>query len=52
LGQLKKNTIKKLSRPRATLPPGGRSRAARRYTSKITLDLFFWYGARQALGIR
>jgi len=37
---------------RAALPPGGRSRTARRYTSKMPLDLFFWYGARRELGSR
>jgi len=37
---------------RAAVPPGGRSRAARRYTSKMPLDLFFWCGARRALGSR
>jgi len=37
---------------RTAVPPSGRSRAARRYTSKMPLDLFFWYGARRALGSR
>jgi len=35
-----KTRLKSPNRPRATLPPGGRSRAARRYTGKITLGMF------------
>jgi len=52
VGQLKTHFKKSPTVTRAALPPGGRSQAARRYTSKMPLDLFFWYGARRVLGSR
>ena len=45
-----KHILKGPTTARAAVPPDDRSRAARRYTSKITLELFFWCGARRALG--